>query len=266
MVVSLFFVCVRIRSASAWPSILWAGMMKNAVLRSGAELSNSEATLAAKLRCEDVGQRGFGWTKNQLHPSIGGGERRSRISEGDILKNAALRSGADFGNSEHSFGLRLVAVRTFISRAGQDAPKISFIRRAAAENRGGFGRLHLPSACSPVVFCLCSGSLRVVLSLSSGCLSGSSLVLSLFDLSRCPPVLLWLSSRCPLVVLSLFSGCPLVVLQLSSRLYSRLSVSPPASIVISCSLLLFFVSLPLVLLLCAFGLPVHDRRFVGPTC
>ena len=47
---------------------------------------------------------------------------------------AVLRSGAELGHSEHSFRLRLIAVQTLNSCVDEDAPKISLIRRAAAEN------------------------------------------------------------------------------------------------------------------------------------
>ena len=71
-------------------------------------------------------------------------------------EHAFLNSGAELGHSEHSFGLRLIAVSTLISCVAADGPKISFIRRTAAQNRGdvwesGSLRSPLPSFLSPLI-------------------------------------------------------------------------------------------------------------------
>ena len=53
---------------------------------------------------------------------------------GRIAKNAVLRSGSILGNSERSFGLRLIADQTFIFSAEKNGPIFRRIRGTAAEN------------------------------------------------------------------------------------------------------------------------------------
>ena len=92
---------------------------------------------------------------------------KSPLARSAKCKNAVLRSESILGNSEHSFGLRLIADQPFIFSEKEIGPIISSIRRAAAENESHFcfalflqfvlGSIHffllvlLPLLSSPVV-------------------------------------------------------------------------------------------------------------------
>ncbi len=53
-------------------------------------------------------------------------------------KSAVLRSGADLGDPEHTFGLRLIAGQTLISLATEDGPNTSLNAAVGSENEALF--------------------------------------------------------------------------------------------------------------------------------
>ena len=63
---------------------------------------------------------------------------KSTMARSTKCKNAVLRSESILGNSEHSFGLRLIADEPFIFSEKEIGPIFSSIRRAAAENESHF--------------------------------------------------------------------------------------------------------------------------------
>ena len=63
---------------------------------------------------------------------------KSTLARSAKRKNAVLRSESILGNSEHSFGLRLIAGEPFIFSEKEIGPIFSSIRRTAAENKSLF--------------------------------------------------------------------------------------------------------------------------------
>ncbi len=63
---------------------------------------------------------------------------KSTMARSTKCRNAVLRSESTLGNSEHSFGLRLIADQPLIFSKKDTGPIFSSIRRTAAENKSLF--------------------------------------------------------------------------------------------------------------------------------